>query len=158
MTDFVDPATRSRMMASVRNKDTKPERALRHALHARGLRYRLHSGAIVGRPDIVLPRHRAAVLVHGCFWHRHRNCRHATIPATRPEFWNAKFEVNVARDAAVKADLLGAGWRVATIWECALRKRWQIEESANLPTEWLATDSLEIEIGENKAVGIATIT
>src|SRR5690625_3921904 len=83
MADIVDKATRSRMMAGIRGKDTKPELALRRALHARGFRYRLHAANVVGRPDLVLPRYGAAIFVHGCYWHRHKGCRYATTPATR---------------------------------------------------------------------------
>ena len=105
MTDIVDQQTRSRMMSGIRGKNTKPELALRRALHARGFRFRLHSGKVHGRPDLVLPKHRAVVFVHGCFWHRHEGCRYATTPSTRPEFWRAKFDANVARDSAVRTRL-----------------------------------------------------
>lgn len=152
MTDIVDPKTRSRMMAGIRGKDTKPELLLRRALHARGLRYRLHSKPIIGKPDLVLPKFKVVVLVHGCFWHRHFGCRYPTTPSTRPDFWQAKFAANVARDTAVRATLLDAGWRVATIWGCALRKPPQVEATANLLAEWLVADSMEIEIGEGEAV------
>lgn len=158
MTDIVDQETRSRMMAGIGGKDTKPELVLRRALHARGLRYRLHGKAIKGRPDLVLPKFRAVILVHGCFWHRHFGCRYATAPSTRPEFWNAKFAANVARDATVKAALLGAGWRVATIWGCALRKLQQVEATADVLVEWLTTNSVELEIGEDNAVATTNPT
>lgn len=150
MTDIVDPTTRSRMMAGIKGKNTKPELVLRRALHAQGLRFRLHSTKITGAPDIVLPKYKAAVFVHGCFWHRHFRCRYATTPSTRPEFWQAKFAANVARDEAVKRGLLDIGWRVATVWECALRKQNLIEEAARQLTEWLPTASKEIEIGEGE--------
>jgi len=154
MTDIVDQTTRSRMMAGIRSKDTKPELVLRRALHARGFRYRLHSRAIKGMPDLVLPKFRAVILVHGCFWHRHFDCRYATTPSTRPDFWQGKFAANVARDTAVRATLLDTGWRVATIWGCALRKPPEVEATANLLAEWLVADSMEmeIEIGEGEAV------
>lgn len=151
MTDIVDSKTRSRMMAGIRSKDTKPELVLRRALHARGLRYWLHGKAIKGRPDIVLPRFKAVIFVHGCFWHRHFGCRYAKAPSTRSEFWHAKFAVNVARDAAVKAALLGGGWRVATIWGCALRRPQQIEATVDVLAQWLAMNSAELEIGEGNA-------
>ncbi|MEF3133406.1 very short patch repair endonuclease [Rhizobium sp. 268] len=150
MTDIVDPTTRSRMMAGIKGKNTKPELVLRRALHAQGLRFRLHSTKITGAPDIVLPKYKAAVFVHGCFWHRHFRCRYATTPSTRPEFWQAKFAANVARDDAVKRVLLDIGWRVATVWECALRKQDLIEAVASQLTEWLPTASKEIEIGEGE--------
>jgi DNA mismatch endonuclease (patch repair protein) len=149
LTDIVDEMTRSRMMASVGNKNTKPELALRRALHARGLRYRLHPRTMRGRPDLVFPKFKAAVLVHGCFWHRHAGCSYSTTPATRAEFWNAKFDANVARDAAVLTTLLDNGWRVATVWECALRKPRGVMVATDLVAKWLVSGSMEIEIGEN---------
>ena len=151
MTDIVDQQTRSRMMSGIRGKNTKPELALRRALHARGFRFRLHSGKVHGRPDLVLPKYRAVVFVHGCFWHRHQGCRYATVPATRPEFWRAKFDANTARDSAVGTRLLEDGWRGATVWECALRKPEQGEASTETLSIWLRTEELQIEIGDNNA-------
>lgn len=151
MTDIVDPQTRSRMMSGIRGKNTKPELALRRALHARGFRFRLHSCNVYGRPDLVLPKHRAVVFVHGCFWHRHEGCRYATVPATRSEFWRAKFDANTARDSAVRTRLFEDGWRVSTVWECALRKPEQMEASTESLSIWLRTDELQIEIGDNNA-------
>ncbi len=137
MVDIVDKATRSRMMAGIRGGNTKPERDLRAAMHARGFRYRLHAKGIVGRPDLVFPKYRAVVFVHGCFWHRHKGCRYATTPATRPEFWQAKFEANVARDEHVKTELLKSGWRVGTVWECSLRTADGVEAASDLVADWL---------------------
>lgn len=151
MTDIVDQQTRSRMMSGIRGKNTRPELALRRALHARGFRFRLHSGNVHGRPDLILPKHRAVVFVHGCFWHRHEGCRYVTVPATRPEFWRAKFDANAARDGAVRTRLLEDGWRVATVWECVLRKPEQVEASTETLSLWLRTEELQIEIGDNNA-------
>jgi len=148
MVDIVDKATRSRMMAGIRGRNTKPERILRRALHARGFRYRLHAKNVAGRPDLVLPKYRAVVFVHGCFWHRHEGCRYATTPATRPEFWQAKFSANVARDITVRDSLLESGWRVATVWECALLKPEQVEAATRLLSNWLRSELADIEIGE----------
>ncbi|PWE30597.1 very short patch repair endonuclease [Maritimibacter sp. 55A14] len=150
MTDIVDQQTRSRMMAGIKGKNTKPELALRRALHARGFRYRLHSRKFQGRPDLVLPKHRAVVFVHGCFWHRHEGCRYATTPSTRAEFWQAKFEANVARDITVRVALLEAGWRVATIWECALRQPEQVAIAADRLSTWLLTETDTLEFGERE--------
>lgn len=150
MTDIVDQQTRSRMMSGIKGKNTKPELALRRALHARGFRFRLHSDSIYGRPDLVLPKYRAVLFVHGCFWHRHERCRYATNPATRSEFWQAKFAANVARDSAVRRALLEEGWRVATIWECALRKPEQIPLVTDRTSEWLLTANDTLELGENE--------
>lgn len=133
------------MMAGIKGADTKPERDLRLALHARGLRYRLQAKNLAGRPDLVFPRHRAVVFVHGCFWHRHAGCRYATLPATRPDFWQTKFAANVLRDERVRAELLQDGWRVATVWECALRRRTQREAVADQVTEWLFSKKVLFE-------------
>lgn len=114
----VDPE-RSRIMRAVRSKDTKPEMLVRRCLHALGFRFRLHRRDLPGNPDIVLPRWRAVVFVHGCFWHLH-GCPKSRMPATRREFWEAKLRRNVERDAAAKKLLKAGGWRVFVVWECAL--------------------------------------
>ncbi len=121
MADVVDKATRSRMMAGIKGTNTRPELALRKALHALGLRFRLHAKRLPGRPDIVLPRWKSVVFVHGCFWHRHEGCRYATVPATRPQFWNEKFAANVSRDHRNLDGLAAAGWRTRVVWECDLK-------------------------------------
>lgn len=121
MADIVDAKTRSRMMSGIRGKNTKPELLLRGELHSAGLRYRLHGAKLPGKPDLVFAKYHAVVFVHGCFWHRHENCRFASTPATRPEFWESKFTANVQRDAKSMAALLNMGWRVAVVWECALK-------------------------------------
>lgn len=121
MTDIVDPLTRSKMMARIKAKDTKPEVLVRRYLHATGLRFRLHSRLLPGTPDLVFPRYRAAVFVNGCFWHRHDGCRYATLPATRPDFWAAKFDSNVRRDHLREHELRSLGWRPITFWECETR-------------------------------------
>src|SRR5690606_8341446 len=100
MMDIVDPSTRSRMMKGIRGRDTEPERIVRQYLHAAGLRFRLGGAGLPGRPDVVLPRHRVALFVHGCFWHRHEGCRFTTTPATNADFWQSKFASNTARDLA----------------------------------------------------------
>ncbi len=120
MADIVDAATRSRMMSGIRGKDTKPELLVRHGLHGRGFRFRLHGAKLPGRPDIVLPKYSAAIFVHGCFWHAH-NCSLAKRPTTRPEFWRQKLAGNQARDARQLGDLQAMGFRTLVIWECALR-------------------------------------
>lgn len=132
MADVVDPATRSRMMSGIRGKNTKPELMIRKALHARGFRYRLHCD-LPGKPDICLPKHRAVIFVHGCFWHGH-DCHLFKWPKTRPEFWATKIGRNRQVDAASTAVLLATGWRVGTIWECALKGR------ARLPLETVLDD------------------
>lgn len=150
MTDIVDKATRSRMMAGIRGKDTKPEVVLRRALHARGLRFRLHAKDIPGCPDLAFPKFRAALFVHGCFWHRHQGCRYATIPATRTEFWQAKFAANMQRDRIAQEALASSGWRVAVVWECALRKSDHIAAAVEMIVDWLQSEdtTLELEIDQ----------
>jgi DNA mismatch endonuclease, patch repair protein len=120
MVDIVDAATRSRMMAGIRGRNTKPEILIRSLLHRRGFRFRLDARDLPGRPDIVLPRYHAVIFVHGCFWHGH-DCPLFKWPQTRPDFWRDKIGRNRANDAKAQAALLDAGWRVATVWECALR-------------------------------------
>lgn len=114
-------AARSALMARVRGKNTRPEMIVRRTLHAMGERFRLHRADLPGRPDIVLPRHRLAIFVHGCFWHRHPGCRLSSTPKTRVVFWEDKFATNVARDARNAEALHTMGWRVATVWECETR-------------------------------------
>ena len=126
MTDVVDSQTRSRMMASIRGRDTKPELIVRRFLHREGLRFRLHGRDLPGRPDIVLPRRRSIVFVHGCFWHRHSGCRFAATPETRRQFWKNKLAANVVRDARNLKLLATSGWRVFVVWEC------EVESSARL--------------------------
>jgi len=109
------------MMAGIRGKNTRPEMIVRRALHAMGLRYRLGGCGLPGKPDLVFRRQRKAVFVHGCFWHRHQGCQHATTPSTREDFWAAKFAANVERDRRVQAELRELGWWVHVIWECELR-------------------------------------
>ncbi|MDH1271212.1 MAG: very short patch repair endonuclease [Pseudomonas fluorescens] len=146
MADVVPPEVRSRMMAGIRGKNTMPELLVRRALHAEGFRYRLHDAKLPGKPDMVFPKHRAAVFVHGCFWHGH-DCHLFRLPATRPEFWLAKIQGNVARDGRAIDALRQHGWRVGTVWECALKGRTRMpagEVSAHL-AEWLRSDSATFE-------------
>ncbi|WP_006914856.1 very short patch repair endonuclease [Salinisphaera shabanensis] len=131
MNDIVNPCKRSSMMSRIKGRDTKPELQVRRYLHACGFRFRLHRKDLPGRPDIVLPKYRLVIFVHGCFWHRHPGCHYATVPATRTDFWQRKFEGNVHRDQRSIERLLQNGWRVFVIWECGLRH--QLEELRELP-------------------------
>jgi DNA mismatch endonuclease, patch repair protein len=121
MADVHSPATRSRNMAAIRSTNTKPEMRVRSALHALGYRFRLHRKDLPGRPDIVLPRLRTVIFVHGCFWHCHRCKYGSVVPATRADFWAAKRQGNVARDRRNRSALRRAGWRVFVLWECEVR-------------------------------------
>ena len=144
MTDIVDRESRSRMMAQIGSRDTKPELVLRRALHARGLRFRLHDRNLAGTPDLVFRQFAAVCFVHGCFWHRHAGCPYTTDPATRPDFWQAKFRANVERDRRANNQLLECGWRIAIVWECALRNN-RADRIALKLDEWLRSTEREYE-------------
>jgi len=116
--DHLSKTERSALMRKIGGKNTQPEIVVRRVLHAMGLRFRLHVKTILGTPDIVLPRHKTVVFVHGCFWHRHPGCSRAYTPHTRTSFWMQKFDCNVARDREVQESLRKEGWRVIVIWEC----------------------------------------
>ena len=138
MPDVHDPATRSRNMAAVRGKDTKPELLIRRGLHRLGFRYRLQAKDLPGRPDLVLPRHRAVIFVHGCFWHGH-DCSLFRLPATRPGFWRDKIAGNAERDAKAHIKLQELGWRTAVVWECALKgsHRQDSQDALNALGDWI---------------------
>ena len=127
MTDIVDSKRRSELMANIRGRDTAPELAVRCIAHRMGLRFRLHRNDLPGRPDLVFPKHRLAVFVHGCFWHRHEGCRHASTPKSRIAFWTEKFAANVVRDARQEAALRALGWRVLVVWQCESRDEATVE-------------------------------
>ncbi|MBA4204408.1 MAG: very short patch repair endonuclease [Polymorphum sp.] len=147
MPDVVDQQTRSRMMSGIRSKDTKPELAIRRGLHAHGFRFRLHVKDIPGKPDLLLPRYRAAIFVNGCFWHRH-DCHLFKVPATRPEFWSQKIARNVERDQDVRQQLAASGWRYLIVWECALKGKTRIglDEVVSRVVGWLKGSSSSMEI------------
>ncbi len=137
MADTVDKATRSRMMAGIRGKDTKPEKAIRSALHSAGFRYRIHVAGLPGKPDIVFPKYKAVIFVHGCFWHHHPDCWWSTTPSSNAAFWAGKFALNAARDNRNVVALKSMGWRVAIVWECTLRVQTQAETVAAIE-QWLS--------------------
>ncbi len=110
------------MMSGIRGKNTKPERVVRSHLHRAGLRFRLQA-KLPGKPDLVLPKYRTVVFVHGCFWHRHKNCRFATTPASNARFWQEKFDSNVLRDTLVRQRLRRLSWHVKVVWACQLNPR-----------------------------------
>lgn len=135
-------------MAAVRARDTKPELMIRRALHGAGLRYRLNVRDLPGKPDIVLPRYRAVVFVHGCFWHRHE-CDLFRWPESRTEFWRDKLDGNAVRDRNASEALDKAGWRQAVIWECALkgRKKRDFQDTMQRLIAWIRSDEQAITIG-----------
>lgn len=118
MVDRLTPERRSWLMARVKSKNTSPEMRVRRLAHFMGLRFRLHQKTLPGKPDLVFPRHSVALFVHGCFWHRHANCRKASTPKSETEFWESKFKYNIDRDRRHEAALRKLGWRVLVIWEC----------------------------------------
>lgn len=122
MTDKITPEHRSWNMSRIKGKDTKIEVQVRSWLFARGFRFRKNDRRYPGTPDVVLPKYRTVIFINGCFWHRHEGCRYATTPKTRTEFWQKKFDRNVANDIRHKEELEAMGWKVITLWECELKK------------------------------------
>jgi DNA mismatch endonuclease (patch repair protein) len=153
MVDVVEKITRSRMMAGIRGKHTKPELILRHALHRLGLRYRLHVPNLPGRPDIVMPKYRAVVQVQGCFWHRHSGCSFATTPASNIKFWDSKFAETTRRDHRNLEVLRQLGWRVAIVWECAINKEGG-DAVATRVAKWLSSKRTTAEIPALRAAAV----
>jgi DNA mismatch endonuclease (patch repair protein) len=137
MVDTLNRAARSAHMARIKSRDTVPERRLRCALHANGLRYRLHVKALPGRPDLVFSKYRAVVFVHGCFWHRHTRCKLAYTPKSNVSFWRKKFAENVSRDRRQLRALTNQGWRVLVAWECALRSPVSLKREVDRISSWI---------------------
>jgi DNA mismatch endonuclease, patch repair protein len=123
MPDVHDKATRSYNMSRIRAKDTSPELLVRKFLHARGFRYKLHDRSLAGSPDLVLPKYKTVVFVHGCFWHGHADCKYFVVPKTRTDFWMGKIMKNMSNDALVVQRLRAAGWKVIIIWECQVKPK-----------------------------------
>lgn len=125
MVDPLSPEARSKQMARVRGKDTVPEMQVRRLTHAMGYRYRLHVRELPGCPDMVFPRRRKVIFIHGCFWHRHSDpdCKLARLPKTNADFWEKKFQENIARDARCFSELTAMGWSILVIWECELKNK-----------------------------------
>ena len=114
---------RSRNMSAIKSKNTKPEIKVRKILHSMGYRFRLHRKDLPGSPDIVLPKYKTVIFVHGCFWHRHKNCKYASTPKTRQEFWEAKFRENINRDKLNQENLSSKGWKIIIVWECEIKDK-----------------------------------
>ena len=140
MSDNLTPSQRHCNMAAIQSASTKPEIQLRHALWHRGLRYRKNVRHLPGSPDIVLPKYKTVIFVHGCFWHGHKGCKYYTTPKTNTEFWTAKIARNQERDQQVWRDLESMGWSVVIVWECQL-KRANLQETI---------DRVELEIREGE--------
>jgi DNA mismatch endonuclease (patch repair protein) len=118
--DRISKEHRSWNMSRIQSRDTKPEKTVRSILHGLGYRFRLHRKDLPGKPDIVLGRYNSVIFVHGCFWHRHKECKNASVPKTKKPFWEKKFKANIERDIKVKNELKSNGWRVLVVWECEL--------------------------------------
>lgn len=131
MTDIKSPADRSRNMAAIKGKDTKPEMIVRKYLFSRGLRFRVQVRKLPGTPDIVLPKYKTAIFVNGCFWHGHEGCKYFRLPKSNVEFWKEKIERNIERDRESMQALLDLGWKVIRVWECELRNKANREEILN---------------------------
>lgn len=139
-------------MAAIRHRDTRPEMQIRRGLHARGYRYGLHNRSLPGKPDLVLPKYHAVIFVNGCFWHGH-DCAQFHWPSTRQAFWREKISGNADRDARNSAALLEAGWRVATVWECALKGRGRLSLDAIIDSlaAWICSDAAELTLEGERA-------
>ena len=129
MADFMTPEQRSRAMSKVRSRDTGIEKTVRSSLHRKGFRFRNNVSNLPGRPDIVLPKYRFVIFIHGCFWHGHKNCKASKLPETRREFWQKKIKRNARRDDESRQKLEKSGWRVFFIWQCQLKNKILFEES-----------------------------
>ena len=114
---------RSKNMSAIKSKNTKPEIKVRKVLHSMGYRFRLHGKDLPGSPDIVLPKYKTVIFVHGCFWHRHEDCKYASTPKTRKEFWESKFNENVKRDKSHQKKLSAIGWKFIIVWECEIKDK-----------------------------------
>lgn len=145
MVDIVDRKTRSRMMSGIRGRDTQPEMLIRKSLHSLGFRYRVHASELPGCPDLVFPKYRAVLFVHGCFWHRHCGCRLTTTPSSNIAFWDQKFRRTAERDEEVLAKLKKLGWRIGIIWECSLKKS-ELPSISKQLASWLPSKKLWLEI------------
>ena len=145
MVDVVNKETRSRMMSGIRSKDTQPEILLRKALHKSGFRYQLNTKVGKIKPDIVLVKYKVAIFTHGCYWHRHPECKLAYLPKSKVDFWNKKFDDNINRDKRVLDELLNAGWRVAIVWECVTRNKTEFKNTTNELSVWIKSNNTLFE-------------
>ena len=144
--DVVDKQTRSRMMANIKGKNTKPEITIRSLLHRQGFRFRIHDKSLPGKPDLILKRYKAVIFVHGCYWHRHENCKLASTPKQNKEFWLKKFDENLRRDGEVYYQLKLLAWRTAVIWECSIRDKKNLPDYIKTLTTWLKSEYEYLEI------------
>lgn len=155
MTDILTPNKRSKLMSKVRCRDTKPEWILRCGLHRIGFRYRLKNNHLPGKPDLVFPKFNAAVFVHGCFWHRHPDCKDTSMPKSNVDFWEKKFNENIERDKRNIKQLEELGWRILVVWECELKTK--TVETIHRVAHWINPSHLchDVSIAENELLSVA---
>lgn len=135
MADVKDKAARSRNMAAIKSKNTKPEEMVRKYLFSKGFRYRKNDSRLIGKPDIVLPKYKTVIFVNGCFWHGHDGCHYFVVPKTNTEFWTNKIQNNKSRDASIQEELARLNWKIITVWECELRQNHGTARLEKLCTE-----------------------
>lgn len=146
MADNLSQEERSKLMAKVHGKDTTIEKRVRSVLHKNGYRFRKHVASLPGSPDIVLPKYKAVVFIHGCFWHGHKGCRKSRLPTTRHDFWEDKRKANLERDARKISELIKAGWRVAVLWQCGIETEELLSYNLKVIKNWLSSNHKQIEI------------
>ncbi|MFC1946117.1 very short patch repair endonuclease [Chloroflexota bacterium] len=143
--DYLTKEQRSNLMSRVKNRDTKIETTIRSLLHRSGFRFRKNATDLPGKPDIILPKYKAVILVHGCFWHGH-TCNKGKLPSTRLEFWSKKIAENQGRDKHIQSQLLNSGWRIAVVWECSFRNKTQQLKTIVLLCNWVNSDVSYFEV------------
>jgi len=146
LVDFMTNQQRSRAMSRVRGKETRIELLVRSLLHRKGFRYKNNVLTLPGRPDIVLPKYKAAVFVHGCFWHGHPGCKLSRLPGSREEFWEQKISNTSLRDKEKIAELLSIGWRTAVVWQCVLNNRESVSKTIDVLANWIIYGDNWLEI------------
>jgi DNA mismatch endonuclease (patch repair protein) len=146
MTDTLSPEQRSQLMAKIHGKDTAIEKKVRSHLHKKGYRFRKHVATLPGSPDIVLPKYKAAIFIHGCFWHGHYGCRKSRLPTARYSFWEEKRRANLERDVRKITELINLGWRIAVVWQCALEQTETLNSTIDTLETWINSEKSQCEI------------
>ncbi len=149
MADTLSAEQRSILMSKVHGQETKIEKLVRSSLHRRGYRFRKNVVTLPGRPDIVLPKYKAAIFIHGCFWHGHYGCRKSRLPTARRSFWEEKRQANLERDARKISELFNFGWRVAVVWQCALEQTETLTNTIDTLETWINSEKSRCEIPDN---------
>ena len=150
MPDIYDKKRRSEIMAQIAGKDTKPEKLIRSYLHSQGFRFRINNPNLPGKPDIVLKKYNAVIFIHGCFWHNHKGCKKSKLPETRKQFWRNKIGNTVKRDKRNISELKKIGWRIAIVWECAIKNKEDLPSSYTKLKFWIVGNEKMIQIQKNR--------